>query len=422
MRIKRTLCSLGLAAALALSSCSQRDVIDIGRGISISFSWWGKDVRHSYTISALKDFVVQNPEIDVMPEYSEFEAFQKRMNVVYAAHNECDVMQINYDWLYRYSPDGNGFYDMNELSKYIDLSNFTEEQLSYGKINGKLNGISNALNTETCYYNKDIYDKYGLELPKTWDDLFKAAEVMRGDGVYPIELSKKASWMMSIAYEEQKTGIQCFNERGQLCFTPSNFSDMIDFYQKLLDEKVCKYYKDINKNDFLNGVTAGSVCWISDAGYYCEPVAEAGNNIVVGDYLRSEGSAISGWYAKPTSLYCIKRDTPYPEACAKLVNFLVNGQEMAQKQGIEKGIPLSKAMLEVLEANDQLKGIQNVANEKLAASDSITRISPLLENSGLVEVFEEAVKQVIFEEQDISEYAKKLHDAALNLTGKPAAY
>lgn len=421
MRLRKSICSVALASVLCLSACGEADVIDIKGGERISFSWWGKDVRHSYTLSAINDFVTLNPEIDVMTEYSEFDAFQKRMDVVFAAHNECDVMQINYDWMFRYSPDGTGFYDLNELSDYIDLSNYTEDQLSFGMVNGKLNGLPNALNTETCYYNKDIYNRYGLELPKTWDDLFAAAKLMREDGIYPTELSKKASWMMCIAYEEQVSGKQCFDSEGNVGFSENNFADMIRFYKRLIDEKVTKYYNEINKHDFPEGISAGIVCWISDASYYCDPVRQSGKQIVVGDYTRLEGSKLSGWYAKPTSLYCIRRDTDNLTASARFVDFLVNSEEMAFKQGVEKGIPLSKAMLEVLEANDQLTGIQNEANNKMKSSDSIGRISPLLENKQLVAVFEDAVKGVLYDGDDIDEHARQLLEAAEELAGKQSA-
>ena len=415
MKLKHSAAALMIAAVLSLASCSDKEIMNINNADDISFSWWGKDIRHSYTISAVKDFVQQNPGIDVRTEYSEFEAFQKRMNVVFAANNECDVMQINYDWLFRFSPDGTGFYDLNKLGDIIDFSNFSEDQLSYGRVNGTLNGIPNALNTETCYYNKSVYEKYGLSLPSSFDDLFEAAKTMSADGVYPIELSKKASWMMSVAYEEQISGKKCFEGTEKVGFSKENFADMISFYKRLVDKKVTKYYPEINKYDFSNGISAGMVCWISDAGYYCDPLIKNGMNIVIGDYLRQPGSLNSGWYAKPTSLYCIKRDTKNPEAAAKLVNFLVNSSEMASLQGLEKGIPLSKAMLEVLEANDQLNGIQYKANEKLKTSSSIERISPYLESSDIISVFEEAVKSVIFENGDIDEYAEKLYSAAQDI-------
>ena len=403
------------AAALALVSCGEDDILDVNVPKSITFSWWGKDVRHSYTIPAIKEFVLANPDIDVICEYSEFDPFQRKMDVEYAAHDECDVMQINYDWLYRYSPDGTGFYDMYELSDYIDLSTFSADELSYGIINGKLIGLSNALNAETCYYNMDIYSSYGLPAPKTWDDLFNAAELMAADGVYPIELNRKSSFLCCIAHEEQRTGIRCFDDSGSLCFTQGNFEEMISFYKRLVDRRVTKYVNDIGKQDLMDGISAGAVYWISDAGYYCQPLIDNGSRIIVGEYLRIPGSAISGWYAKPTSLYCIRRDTSSPEEAAMFVDFLVNSQEMAKYQGTEKGIPLSRSMLEVLEAEDKLNGVQYEANQKLLSSPEIGRISPYLENNTFITVFDNAVKSVLFDDGDITEEAQKLYEAAQEL-------
>ena len=51
------------------------------------------------------------------------------------SHTETDVMQINYAWLDVYSKDGNGYYDLYELSEYIDFSNFTEDDIKFGERN-----------------------------------------------------------------------------------------------------------------------------------------------------------------------------------------------------------------------------------------------------------------------------------------------
>ena len=418
MKRRHRLAALLMSAALLLSACGQTDCIEVKDTTDISFSWWGKDVRHSYTVNALKQFIQLNPGISVQPEYCEFDAFQKRMDAEFAAHDECDVMQINYDWLYRYSPDGTGFYDLYNLADHIDLSNFTDKQLSYGVINGKLMGISNALNCETCYYDKGMYDKYGLELPETWDDIFHAAAVMSADGLYPLQLNRKASWMMCIAHQEQLSGRRCFNEDGSVGFAKSDFVQMIEFYQQLVDSKVTKFFNNVNSLDLVNGICAGMVCWISDAGSFCQPAVNDGRNIVVGDYIIEPGCAIMGWYAKPTSVYCIRRDTKYPEAAAALVDFLLNSSEMAKLQGTEKGIPLSKSMLEVLEADDMLHGLPTDANNKLLSNPQVKRVSPYLEIVSLVNSFETAVTRVLYDGWDPVNAADGLMQTAYLVAGK----
>lgn len=400
-----------LAFVLCLTGCSSGEIKQtVGTTKRISFSWWGKDVRHSYTIDALADFAVQNPDIDVTMRYGEFESYQRRIAVDIAAGNECDVMLINYDWLSRFSPDGEGFYDMYELKDQIQLSNFSDEDLSYGVINGKLNGISTALNTQIFFYNKDIYDSYGLELPKTWDDLFAAAEVMQKDGIYPLQINRKSAWLMAVAYEEQKTGIRCLNERNELCFDQEQVTDMLDFYCSLVRAKAARPIAENGKNDFADRTAAGMIMWISDAGYYCSSLIEEGVNVAIGDHLCSDSAVLFGWYAKPTSLYCIKKDTTSPEEAARLVDFLLNSEEMANKQGIEKGIPLSRSAQEVLEANDQLAGIQYEAHCKLQETKRITSIASKLENDEIVSAFEELSGEIIYNNADINESGRQLYD------------
>lgn len=400
------------AAAACLVSCGENTAEIIAPSTKIYFSWWGKDVRNDYTISAIAEFEKQNPSTDVVPEYSEWTGFQKRMDVEMAFHNEADVMQINYDWLNKYSPDGEGFYDLYELSDSIALDNFTQEQLEYGVINGKLNGIPTALNAETFYYNKTIYDKYGLSLPKTWDDIFKAAEVMSKDGVFPLEINLKPMWLLTVAHTEQLTGRKILTDDGELAYEAEDIALMLEFYKSLIDNKVSKPIDEIEKNDFKSGSTAGVVYWISDAEYYCTPVIENGYVVEVGEYPVMEDAKLYGWYAKPTSLYCIRKDTMNPKEAAKLVDFLLNSEEMAQAQGLEKGIPLSTSILEVLESKDMLKGIQFEANQKMTDNSSkLDCINPDLENSDLIDAFKAAFDEVYYNKADITAKSEELYDS-----------
>ena len=399
-----------LAAALVMTSCTAESREEVKAPTEISYSWWGKDIRHAYTIDALSDFEKMEPDINVKKRFGEFDGYRRRIGVDIAANNECDVMLINYDWLSRFSPDGTGFYDMYELSNYIELSNFSQADLSYGEINGRLNGISTALNTQIFFYNKDMYDSYGLELPKTWDDLFEAAKVMNKDGVYPLSISRKAAWLMAVAYAEQKTGVRCLDDKNDPGFTKEQTTDMLDFYCSMIRAGVARPIAENDKNDFEDKTAAGRVMWISDAAYYCAGLIGEGVNVAIGEDLVSPEAKIFGWYAKPTSLYCIKRNTASPEEAAKLVNFLLNSEEMSKKQGIEKGIPLSRSAQEVLEANEMLKGIQYDAYCKLKEMEEIRSIAPRLENDEIVTAFETLSENVIYNGADVNEAGAELYN------------
>ncbi len=61
----------------------------------ISFSWWGTDTRHDYTMAAIAKFEKLHPDIDVHLQYTEFSGYDKKTAIQMAAHTESDVMQIN---------------------------------------------------------------------------------------------------------------------------------------------------------------------------------------------------------------------------------------------------------------------------------------------------------------------------------------
>ena len=117
------LCIFGLAANMTACGTRKEDT-GASRNVSISFSWWGNDIRHQYTMEAVEEFQSSNPEISVKSVYGSWNGYDKRMHIYMKSHMEPDVMQINYAWLQEYSADGSGFYDLQKLKDYIDFSKF----------------------------------------------------------------------------------------------------------------------------------------------------------------------------------------------------------------------------------------------------------------------------------------------------------
>lgn len=371
----------------------------------ISFSWWGNDIRHDYTLAAIETFESLHPNIKVKCHYSEWSGYQTRNDVRMVTHTESDVMQINYAWLNQYSNDGEGYYDINQLSDYVDLSNFTEEDLAYGMKNGKLNAVPIALNTMTVYVNKSIYDEYGLDIPETWDDFFAAAEVMNGEH-YPISMSKKSAWFFLASYVGQMTGKNIMDDEGNITFGEEEAALMIKTYCDLVNKKVMPQVEYFDKLEIANGSYAGVLAWLSDAESYCGEAIANGYEISVADYTTINGN-LSSWYAKPATMYTIRKDAENPREAAILLDYLLNSPEMASYQQIEKGTPLSIAARQYLEENDMLTGIQYEAFTKMSESkDKLEVISPYFENDAMIDAFMNACNEVLFSKSDEMEQGK----------------
>ena len=246
----------------------------------ISYSWWGNDDRHRYTLQALDIFTEQNQgQIEVQANYGSWGGYENKMHIYMRSHNAPDVMQINYAWLSEYADEENGFYNLYDLKDIIHLENYTPEELAYGEMDGKLYAVPISFNTPMFYYNKTIYASYGLEIPKTWDDLFAAAKVMSRDGIYPLGTTKKQLFLMLVAYLEQIKGKESVKADGSLQLTKADIAFMLDFYKRLIDEDVLMPIDSFDRNAFSTGKAAGTLAWISDAANYCTPLEENGAEV-----------------------------------------------------------------------------------------------------------------------------------------------
>lgn len=406
------------AAALMLTACAKEPVIlEQDEYTEISLSWWGNDNRIEYTLEAIKQFEELHPDIRVKCSYTEWSGYQTRNKIYMASHTESDVMLINFSWLDQFSADGSGYYDISTLGEYIDLSQFSESELEFGMRNGKLNAIPIALNTQTVYFNKSVYDSFGLDIPKTWEELFSAARVM-GDDVYPISMSAKSALFYTIAYTEEVTGNRMMTDDGRLNFSESDLAVMLDFYKKLVNEHVIPQVEYFERNNLKDGSYGGVVAWLSDASSYMGPAQEAGYEVVIGEYTSNAEDNVV-WYTKPATMYAISSNTEHPKESAILLDYLLNSPQISELQGIEKGIPLSRSSRSYLEEHDMLKGLQYDAfcrmNEHL---DSMILINSFMERADLLDIFQEAWNSVLYDKMSTEEKAAELYDTLTELLGK----
>ena len=414
-------CTLISALALGTGGCSfwhQRVLGEDTQTIyrqdteqtQISYAWWGNDVRHQYTLTGIRVFEEKNPDIRVNHTYGVWDGYETRNQVFMKSHTNADVMQIDYSWLHAYSPDGTGYYNLNFLTDELDLSRYSEADLTLGTVNGHLNAIPIAYNMPVFFYNQDIYDRYGLAIPKTWDDLFAAAERMSKDGIYPIGMVKKQMFLSMIAHFEQTTGRVLYTADGSYCGMPEDWAEMLSFYKELVDRKVIPSVSDFGATDFENGTTAGACFWASDATRYCEGLKAAGANVVIGDNLMTPGALRSGWYTKPATLYAISATTQHPKEAARFLNFLINDADMARLQGTEKGVPISERALDALKSSRQLDSLEYAASQEIMEMQDQNEVMiPQLEAATVMDTFKNTADKYLYGKESLEACAAEIH-------------
>jgi oligogalacturonide transport system substrate-binding protein len=410
---RKLLLAVTLVASMALntscdSSSKRISSYDPDEECTITISWWGGDDRHQATEQAIELFESKYPNIHVETEYGSWSGWKNQIFDELDTGTCTDVIQVNYDWLVTLSYDGTGFFDLEKLSDYIDLSNFSDDILQFGRRNGILNAIPVSITGRTLFYNQDIFNKAGATLPTTWQDLFDVAPKLNAIGSYPLNLDNNTGftgWYLAVVYEQQKTGKDFITSDGEIGFSVDDITDALQFYKDLQDNGVIRGISQISEEDtssslyecdtWLNGEVAGILEWGSSVSKY-QTVLENQDSLVLGDLITTDGSENTGWYYKPSLLFAINKDTEYPVQSAMLLNFLYNDPDGVEILGTTRGIPVSETALQTLSDLGTLDGLAYQSNEQILSSDPIL-ISPYMENSDMQTYYNDAIEAVSLE-------------------------
>ena len=341
---------------------------DGNKEIVLRFLWWGSDSRHKATLDAIKLFEEKNPGIKIKAEYGGTDGYFQKLSTQLTGNTAPDIMQVDYIWLFNFSKNGDGFYDINQLKDEFNLDNCTKEDLSYTTIKGKLNAIPVGMNGRAFFFNKSLYDRAGIEIPKTFDELLATDKILKqkiGPNAKSLDIVTSDSGAMFFVeyYVEQKYGKPLINTDNKVGVTKEELAEAFKFYKMLADSGAvisakdradAGNYPDDQNPLWINGELGGVLNWNTMIGAYGD-MLKKGDTMVAGDFLTGIGDHKSA-YLKVNMTLAINKNTKYPKEAAKFLNFLLSDPEAAKILGTVRGIPLNKSAYAELEKEGQTKG------------------------------------------------------------------
>jgi raffinose/stachyose/melibiose transport system substrate-binding protein len=160
---------------------------------------------------ALKDFQAKHPDVKVEFELKTFDQIQQTGQMILSSDNVPDVMEIN---------KGNataGLYakqglltDITDVAKERGwdklMSSSIQTTCRYNEKgimgSGPLYGVTTYGEFVMVYYNKDMFKKQGIEVPKTLEEFEAAADKFAKAGVVPIAIGAVDKWPVTQNFYE----------------------------------------------------------------------------------------------------------------------------------------------------------------------------------------------------------------------------
>ena len=182
------------STAASEAAPSEAHEINTTDPIELTISWWGGDSRHEAYQKALEAFHEKYPNITVSPTYGAWSGWEEKQSTALAADQGSDVMQVNWNWLYQYSPTGEKFVDLREYSDVIDLSQWSDTAKNACTVADSLQAVPISMTGRIFYWNMNTFKQAGIEqVPASYDDLIAAGKAFQeklGDDYYPLAIGQ----------------------------------------------------------------------------------------------------------------------------------------------------------------------------------------------------------------------------------------
>lgn len=241
---RRNLTALTLASAMvALAACSpsssSKDAGGSGGSKNVTLSVWSwrtEDVAAYNTIFAVYEKAHPGTKVD-------FKSFKNtEYNLILttglAGSKGPDVAQVR---SYGQLQPTIASKSLLPLDDVVDLSSWDANVVksAKGKEDGKLYAVPLAQQTLQMFYNKDIFDKFGLTPPTTWAEFMAVNAKLKKQGVTPMAVGAKDAWTLPMLHQvlaAPRFGGSTFEKAvttGQKTFADPDWVASVDVVNKL---------------------------------------------------------------------------------------------------------------------------------------------------------------------------------------------
>ncbi|WP_119156545.1 ABC transporter substrate-binding protein [Caldimonas tepidiphila] len=420
---RRTFLAAGAAGALAAGGIPA--ALAQGAPATLRFSWWGGNERHQLTLKAIEAFEARHPGVKIKAEYGGWQGYLERLTTQIAGGTEPDVMQLDWAWLSMFSKNGDGFLDLAKHPAQLGLDQFGEDALRVGSVKGKLNALPASFTARVFVWNRSAFDKAGLQIPRTWDELFALGPQVRaklGDKAYVLDGDGLDMLLLAHTYAQQKHGQPYVHPtEPKVAMSPEAVRDWVAAYKRITSDNVGvpqPYRASLGgadkpteqQPDWVNGNWLGYCAWDSATRLRTGALA-AGQQAEIGPFLTLPDAKSTGMLGRAAMVLAASRNTKHPQLAAQFIGFLLTDAEASRILVNSRGIPLARSQFRQLVAENRIGAVEMQAYEQirqLREAGKVTQPSPLFEHARVNKFVRDVFEQVAYGKANEEQAAARL--------------
>lgn len=149
----------------------------------------------------IDEYENEHPNITVKQEVLENEQYKNKLKVLSASN---ELPDVGITWAAGFMEPyvkGELFAPLDDILSGDQLKDkFVAGTTEAYMVGGKTYALPIELNISPIYYNKDIFAKYNLQVPATYEQLKQVIQTLADNGIAPIALGNKDRWTGSLWY------------------------------------------------------------------------------------------------------------------------------------------------------------------------------------------------------------------------------
>ncbi|MFH1855932.1 MAG: sugar ABC transporter substrate-binding protein [Candidatus Omnitrophota bacterium] len=358
-----------LIFSMVFSGCGEKE--DLSGKQVIRYFQWGTPSQLETTKKLISKFELEHPDIKIIFTYADWAGYWSKLQIELAGNAAPDVCLMSGAYFFKFV-ENNQFLNLQpyiDRDKDIQMKDYYPFLVDLFKYNGDIYGVPRDFNSVALYYNKNLFDKFGVEYPNknwTWEDFKEAAIKLTKDvdndgriDYYGCELAMdmESCWGNFV----WQNGGEVLNESKTKCmlYQPEAIEAIQFLHDFIWKYKVATSPIEMQSYGWKGGFILGRVAMVPQGSWYLQEYRKYENINFEVEHLpigKKRATSANGL------CHVIYAKTKYPEESWQLVKFL--SQEYAQEELVKTGAAIP-AMIKVADSKLFLNPEVRPANKKV---------------------------------------------------------
>lgn len=257
-----------IALALAMAVClSLLCTVALADKVTVNFFHrWPNEPKNSYINSLIDEFEAANPDIDIVADCVLNDSYKEKIRVLVSTDALPDVF---FSWSGVF---GENLTRSGRVLALDDVmardsewsSQIVEGQWAPFNYNGKQYGAPWSMDGKAFFYNVDVFNELGIEIPTTLNELYAVCEKLKENGYdEPISAGFSAPWAVShylgtICQRVVDPEVLAKDYTGGGDFSDPAYIEALNIFKKLgeyMTSDPCSVDHEFARNAFIMGVS-----------------------------------------------------------------------------------------------------------------------------------------------------------------------